>query len=645
MFNRQDSRLTELFRGFMSSLVEESRLHRWEKVFKWYSEADHADSVPVNPKERDVVVILGDLGYFSELLFLGRPRPPITFSDQTKLCDWLKQETPLSLTVVAPRTQLSYTTISNIQKACLELHIPLGFLTARDSEGLNFFLCKQLLAQRGLPKLPLASFDVHSGEGWASNPDKLEKLNLDEISDGEWGLLNILGHGDGAHMHLGRAVLCGLVGDVEQIDGNALKDGCSEKNCKKSRHFRLRVLRATDLRCAISSFLSCNSFSVAGQKYLSDISIMLAAADGFSTASIGYLSAASLGKYLAPLLESVAGKPSLGEAILHINLALKKTGDKGDFILLGDPLLHPAFEKAFGESSIKAATKNPLPEQIRLSQEITNSRPDYPPEFILNLMAQALQRIARYEKELLYDSYNNETELIEAIVKLVNYRRQIEQLTVLAWRSVAIQKQELGKSLLTPTIRSNLEKLISRWNEDFANLVEKFLLNTQRSGDEILQLLSRQHEKIFDAVGEDCVSCGTPVEIEWLRSTGFGEIRESISCPLCGPISNHRLGGAMLRLKMLERTMPGLTAKFEVELVKPKSCFNVPSRLIVDLIDKTRPGSVYRTNVLCEDDKGTFDLELPIAEDAGLDIHFVRIIWILDMEVVYIQHSFAVYPA
>ena len=236
-------------------------------------------------------------------------------------------------------------------------------------------------------------------------------------------------------------------------------------------------------------------------------------------------------------------------------------------------------------------------------------------------------------------------ELLEVITDLVNYRRQIEQLTIVAWRSVEIQKKQSASVFFPPVMLLNLEQCVSGWEKRFAEIVEKFLLNTQRGGDEILPLLRRQHEKVFDADGDSCPVCGTFVRVEWYESTYCHEIRLSVSCPLCGPLSDHRFGGPSIHLKMPEKAKPGSRVKLEIELIKSEIHFNIPNRLIIDLIDKSRPGSVYRKSMFIEGDEKTFILEIPIAENAGLDVHFVRVIWIFELEIAYVRRSFVIYPA
>ena len=110
--------------------------------------------------------------------------------------------------------------------------------------------------------------------GWGALGDVREALNQST------GVCALIAHGDGSHLDLGEAILCGLTGDAEIVGDGPIEGGCTRSFCKKQTGHSGYLLHTDDINTELLVILSCNSMSLASELYPSSLSLALSHASG-----------------------------------------------------------------------------------------------------------------------------------------------------------------------------------------------------------------------------------------------------------------------------------------------------------------------------------------------------------------------------
>lgn len=250
---------------------------RWQRVLDWYRPA------PARLLGDQVLVCL-------TAGFAGLVEAFATATGQDWLQvpegDWPAAVPPSRpVTVIARPAELAMARLHAWSVACPTAW---SILPAIDLAGLSFALAK---SQLGLPDpvLDWAIIDV-IGERTTTSSDASPEpgVQLSLLSSGSRALA-LGAHGENGHANLGSHVLCGLVGDVERDPaGRPLRRGCaddgSQARCKRKRG--RPIMHARDIRTADLLLFSCTTFSVAGDLFPSDVSLVTAALEGYARAVV-----------------------------------------------------------------------------------------------------------------------------------------------------------------------------------------------------------------------------------------------------------------------------------------------------------------------------------------------------------------------
>lgn len=143
--------------------------------------------------------------------------------------------------------------------------------------------------------------------------------------------LVLLGHGDGAHLHLGFAIICGRVGEVERIAGRPVAGGCSEAGgCKKASTGTTPVVVARDLRARVLVVLSCHSLKHHGWLFPSDVSLAHSALSGYAEWVVGFpLAVETSFEDFRDLRASASGQSDMRAWLSRFNLLRQQRGLEG----------------------------------------------------------------------------------------------------------------------------------------------------------------------------------------------------------------------------------------------------------------------------------------------------------------------------
>jgi hypothetical protein len=258
-----------------------ARARRFAEVLDWYG-----PTAPTHAGSADLLACVNAADWpvveaFAELT----GRPGVRFDPAAgPVPDALR--TAASVTIVGRDTDFPMATL---QRLARELDRPWGLLPAPDPAGLTFVLAKWL-ADGG--RADLSRWAVVDAIGGTARSYRDPETALDQpavaelLTGRDWDVLALCAHGENGHCNLGSHVLCGVMGEQETTwDGVPLR-GCGKvggvRTCKRRRG-DAQVLWAAEIRARRLLLFSCTNFSVAGDLFPSNVSLITAALDGYAS--------------------------------------------------------------------------------------------------------------------------------------------------------------------------------------------------------------------------------------------------------------------------------------------------------------------------------------------------------------------------
>ncbi|HEX9335895.1 MAG TPA: hypothetical protein VF892_08405, partial [Pseudonocardiaceae bacterium] len=318
----------------------ERRHRRWADVLAWYA-AVCGEPVPAPEGPDNVVVALDPDAHPAARVLGAATRRPVRIAGDDDIGRLVRERVRSVVFVGLPASL----TVRRMHWLAATVDRPWGVVTAADPAGLSFVVAKILLA-RPRPD-PAALIDMRLSRVRRTGGDgrwtPFEPLADDRVArwlyERDWDSLGLDAHGEGAHVNLGKIVLCGLVDGVEtDRDGDPVA-GCADDppRCKRVTSADQRVLALRDVRARELFLASCNGFAVAGDMYPSSLSCVLSAADGFPARVLTTDRLTMVDHWLAPTLMELAGTASAGRIREFANdIGLRLTGVR-PWILFGDP--------------------------------------------------------------------------------------------------------------------------------------------------------------------------------------------------------------------------------------------------------------------------------------------------------------------
>jgi hypothetical protein len=634
------------------------RRERWTQAISWYASCPGWNS---SRSQSNSLVISLDRGSGTNVI--GRilaKRLGWTHRD-LKVIEELPGEalSDCAAILVAPRGELDLAMLGRVYRRFESAGATFGVLTAADLPGLSFIAAKCCLTPSILPS---GDFVLDAVFG--------ERESLGDVINrpAGWRLALLMAHGEGAHLHLGNGVLCGLLGTHELIDGIRVPEGCGVQDCKRARKAHLATIPANRLRCRILALLSCNSFSVAKELYPSDTSLVLAAADGWPAAVIANPTSMGFSPTQAIFLQRLLSRGALlGEAVATLNRTVRMSPDYPPYVLLGDPLCRvmPTIDAGDNEGStavhvlprVDGATYDLAPwikdgslvghsEVFILNDSSMTSTPKVSDKtFELNRLQTRLEVIG-----LRLINVNHWLSILLSLSSGDAFDEALADLRILTVRiqyAAAALGQAVSKvhelSVWNHSVyqlENNLRDAVSAWDASFALIIHEHLLSGGGPvGDSLIELLIGTHVFERQVQGSRCRRCHTTTTNNIYRCLVTGAKSRLEDCTLCGPLS--ATPGVSVKLDMEADGRVGLDKDFSarVNLTGSKE----PGFLVVEFRDKSHPGAKLRTIDEWLAGQTSRVLSLSLA-GSGCDQHSIRAVWIGGLEWVYARRVISVVP-
>jgi len=660
------------------------RRRRWAHVLDTFGlragdEADPAPATDLSPSIQSlvsgaqVVAALDDgVVPVARLVATAGGRSFVPCLDAGSLDDLLTRHTSGSLLLIGRSHRFD---ASFLRMLAERVAVPWGILTAEDLPALTFAAAKLLAAH---PATAYAVIDAANGatehvhQAGVVDPRRpLSAALLRDLLDGDHlqGLA-VFAHGEGGHVNLESVVLCGLVGDEERdLDGNAL-GGCmvkgEERRCKRAPDSATRVLSFGDLRAARLLLFTCAGSAMAADLYASNVSAVLAAAEGYPAATMVTDRVVAIDPDLpAMLLQLLAQGVGLGPVIHLANDVLSRQAGCRPFILFGDPTGLPApvarLDSA-GRVSIAPETG-----AVLLTLEADTNRTvigmaDAPPET-------RLQRGTRSVLLSLPHVQGGAVRLSDETARWEHRRNWLwsvgRQLRRAMWIEEAIRRlyarslegdptfvQSLG---LLGEIRAALAARLHRafsacesvrasgvwsdepdawleecarhiglWDRHMAFITAAWLFNSQAYNIFADGFVATERRE--SGVCEHCDSPITEVRSRAPLADQPDQFRSD--CPLCGGREAWADGGGRLQLSLSGPLRAGTTQRLVVSLVPPRAPTLAglpPGLVVVKAHDKGQHCVFFRTIAEAACDRLTFDIPAP--PDIAPELHTLQVGW------------------
>ncbi len=249
-----------------------SRRRHWAEVLDWYRPA--AARPAARPVDDGLVVCVTE--EFAPVAEAFAARTGRAYLPGWRTPGWAGTRACSDAAAVTVVGRCAAFPVAALHDLAETIAAPWALLPALDLAGLSFVVAKTMLA----PPADVPDRVVADVIGGAVSPE-----DVTDLLTGGARALALCAHGENGHANLGSHVLCGLPREVEQrLDGDPVTAGCRDRadgtRCKRSRG--RPVLRTRDVRAADLLLFSCTTFSVAGDLFPSDISLVTAALEGYA---------------------------------------------------------------------------------------------------------------------------------------------------------------------------------------------------------------------------------------------------------------------------------------------------------------------------------------------------------------------------
>jgi hypothetical protein len=620
--------------------------------------------------------------------FLGRAlsRPSDTIGSFASLRDWLTRHDVEILLVVAPSSLMTADALAGASQAIAEKsRRQWGVLTAQDAAGVTFAAAK-LLAMRRAPDGADGLLDaIYHRASTLPGDGPFEAGRVARLVADDWRMLLILAHGEGAHANLESIVLCGLPGELERNRSGKVVPGCEAlRTCKRVNDASVKVRRVVELRSRFVAFLTCGGFSVAGEQYPSDGSLILAAAEGFPAAVLTTPRLIGFSRETPLLLHSLlqAGC-SLGEVTSFMNELHALRGEGHGYVLHGDPAvsLGPRVQ-AIDDTSVGprgefVLTPRPV---VRLGLagravgravelEIGGQPGDglhmgTERAVILNPELRAgVARLVDRGEEL--DRYQDALRVLvrraafgaaveraieghcaaalsarprlrEHLDSLANARRDVETWIWDGLRVAAVtRRRRTWDSSLEPRRRSLLRR-IAAWDQKLARLLSELCVGN------LIPLLHHGHTADDEVAAQPCPRCGsTTLRVTYRALDPSLFDRVALECRVCGPLCDHSEGSRMVTVNLRGGLVGGETAVLDVAFAGGERVESPGSGILVgEVRDKGKGAAIHQ--IYLEELLATERTGIPfhVPADTRFDMHTAELAWVCGMDVSYARCRF-----
>lgn len=366
--------------------INPNKKERWEKVLNHYG-IDYKESVPLNKKNESCyfksfdelknennseknsldLIITADKKLIDISLFYANRtnRNLLVINNWHSVKEIAKDYTVKSILFIMDKKKVNSHKLNLIKNFIYSTSEPIewGVITGYDIPSISFALAKSLIS----PVLSNENISIIDALNEEKKNFTKEQINKKLRQDND--ILTIVAHGDGAHANLQHKVLCGLTSSSElDFAGKKIPNGCNDKYCKRAQFTKNDFLPAYEIQAKSLVFLSCNGFSVSGDLYPSNLSLVLSASDGFPINILSTTTPESFSSEEVKIFRDLLkDRKSLPEIVNIFNMISNDNYEKLPYILFGDPLVR-SFKKTTIRANRAIINKNFKEKEIYLNK-------------------------------------------------------------------------------------------------------------------------------------------------------------------------------------------------------------------------------------------------------------------------------------
>jgi hypothetical protein len=460
------------------------------------------------------------------------------------------------------------------------------------------------------------------GRGWRALGDVREALNQPT------GVCALVAHGDGSHLDLGEAILCGLTGNAETLGDGPIEGGCTRSFCKKQSGHSGFILHTDDINTELLVILSCNSMSLASELYPSSLSLALSHASKRAVPVIGTISQLPFdSKTAVDIVQSIRRAGNIGTVVAALNARWKRGGIPCAYALLGDPLA------SFAMPQKKIGKRATVPKRDHRNVAQADARSAWRLRNTVDSVTRAATGAALQRGSL--------TQHLQQNVQMM--ARSQALLDSRVWQMLgppAIRESEslLGMTQARRLAGPALEEVkyaLGDWGKAFLELTSTVLLRGSPGlpvfGDKLAEVLGQYLTVEGYGKSTPCRKCGTQLIAYGLRNRVLPMyLRRRILCPVCGPVEDQVDGVLRVDVQPLTYTpRKGRDVDLNVHITAQGDMLGLdecPVHLLVEVRDKSVPIAVYcKLLTLESSSKCNYRIgAVPLGK--GADLHSVRVI-------------------
>ena len=557
--------------------------------------------------------------------FLPVPSDRITqrISTSSDVCDQLALRRVRSAIVLGDRRRLTAQFVIDVERYMSEAGVVWSLWCQPP-------VCPtpEALGKGGSVERPDLVIDVPQGTMWSNDRGWRALGDVRQALKQPTGVCSLVAHGDGSHLDLGEAVLCGLTDDAETVGDDPIEGGCTRSFCKKQLGHPGYLLHADDINTELLVILSCNSMSLASELYPSNLSLALSAASANAIPVIGTISQLPFsGEMAVDIVRDIRAAVNVGASVATLNGRWKRAGIPCAYALLGDPLA------SFAEMQKEASSRVVAPKPDHHNVAETKAGPAWQLRNTMDAVTRAATGVALQRGSL--------TQRLQQNVQTMAHSQALLDSRV--WQMLGPSAIGEAESLLgiAPARRlagpalEEVRHALGDWGSALLELASTALLTGSPGlpvfGDKLAGVLG-QYLTIggYGNCGR-CRKCGTQLIAYRLNNQVFPMYpRRRILCPVCGPVGD-QVDGA-LRVGIQPRTYTprkGGDVDLDVHITAQGDVLGLtecPVHLLVEVRDKSVPTAVYCELLTLESSSRHVCRIGAVPLGKGADLHSVRVI-------------------
>jgi hypothetical protein len=679
--------LAQLERGVVPVITppSEALAQRWKQVLQWYG-LEPGDESTDPPAARlalsdDWIISLdAELSPIARAYAAARGRRFLCCADSFDSAAFERAHDPTSLWIFGLPVRVHTGQLRSWSGA---LHCPWGVATAPDLPTLSLGLAKASVAIEAWPSSS-TNIDVlrQRLERRTTASSDVLSLSFDAqtlcamLQSEPHRVLSVSAHGEGSHLYLVHAILCGLVHDQERDLSGQPIDGCRLTNehhhCKRAPNAEKTCQRVGDLRAIDLALITCNGFSVAGQQYPSSSSSVFSALAGYPRGILTTNNLVPVKGWLGRMITGLGhdGVPLGTICRLGNEVYQKQLGEK-PLVLLGDPAPgSPALELSVvgqslplgAETSMRVfVVPSSLPEVVlpepaccelvRAERTLLVIPHDGPlPDALL--LQDAGPRLSQAKAELMrWSSRLDSADQLERTIACYFAREGASEEVAQSLRTLMDKRAQIGvyiqaaltlaeevgrTGVWTDSLEGVLLALpqhVANWDQQLALLLRDHLL---LGGLESL-LLSGLELELYEP-GEACQRCGIALNgvtgRHWARSL---PPRSKLSCPCCDFVYAPATGAARPAVHLPAELKRGAPCNVTVSWPSagetgPGACRRFFAAV---LVDKGRGEKILQQ--AGEVAEGSLRLEFCLPHSLTANLHTFELAWVEQLDVSFIR--------